>query len=68
MTEATELLLLDTSIVLHLIRNSPLGRSLDERFAVAVATGALLLTTDRDFDPLHPTHIRRELVEQTQET
>lgn len=31
--------------------------------ATASATGAVLLTTDRDFDELDPTHLRREWVE-----
>jgi tRNA(fMet)-specific endonuclease VapC len=31
--------------------------------ATAVATGAVLLTTDRDFDPLHPAELRREWVD-----
>jgi tRNA(fMet)-specific endonuclease VapC len=31
--------------------------------ATAAATGAVLLTTDRDFDPLHPAELRREWVD-----
>lgn len=31
--------------------------------ATAAATGAVVLTTDRDFDPLHPAHIQREWVD-----
>lgn len=31
--------------------------------ATAAATGATVLTTDRDFDLLHPHHIRREWVD-----
>jgi tRNA(fMet)-specific endonuclease VapC len=31
--------------------------------ATAAATGALLLTTDRDFDDLHPGSLRREWVD-----
>lgn len=30
--------------------------------ATAAAAGAHLVTTDGDFDPLHPTHIRRTIV------
>jgi tRNA(fMet)-specific endonuclease VapC len=30
--------------------------------ATAAATGAHLLTTDSDFDPLHPSHIRRTII------
>ncbi|HYI11627.1 MAG TPA: type II toxin-antitoxin system VapC family toxin [Thermoanaerobaculia bacterium] len=30
--------------------------------ATASATGAHLITTDADFDPLHPTHIRRTII------
>ena len=30
--------------------------------ATAAATGAHLVTTDADFDPLHPAHIRRTIV------
>jgi len=32
--------------------------------ATAAATGAHLITTDKDFDPLHPDHIRRTLIPQ----
>jgi tRNA(fMet)-specific endonuclease VapC len=32
--------------------------------ATAAATGAHLITTDKDFDPLHPDHIRRTLIAQ----
>lgn len=31
--------------------------------ATACATGAVLLTTDRDFDPLHPAHLQREWID-----
>lgn len=31
--------------------------------ATASAMGAVLLTTDRDFDPLHPTHLQREWID-----
>ncbi|HEX2209009.1 MAG TPA: PIN domain-containing protein, partial [Longimicrobium sp.] len=31
--------------------------------ATANATGAILLTTDRDFDPLHPSHLQRVWVD-----
>jgi tRNA(fMet)-specific endonuclease VapC len=31
--------------------------------ATAAATGAVLLTTDRDFDPLHPAHLQREWID-----
>ncbi len=31
--------------------------------ATAAATGAHLITTDGDFDPLHPAYIRRTLIE-----
>jgi tRNA(fMet)-specific endonuclease VapC len=31
--------------------------------ATAAATGAVVLTTDRDFDVLHPAHIQREWVD-----
>ena len=31
--------------------------------ATAAATGAVVLTTDKDVDVLHPTHIRREWVD-----
>lgn len=31
--------------------------------AAAAATGAVLLTTDRDFDALHPAHVQREWVD-----
>lgn len=30
--------------------------------ATSAATGAHLVTTDADFDPLHPTHIRRTVI------
>jgi len=30
--------------------------------ATAAATGAHLVTTDADFDPLHPVHIRRTII------
>jgi tRNA(fMet)-specific endonuclease VapC len=30
--------------------------------ATAAATGAHLITTDNDFDPLHPSHIRRTII------
>jgi tRNA(fMet)-specific endonuclease VapC len=43
------------------------GRSVSDNdiwiAATAKATGALLLTTDRDFDPLDPSHITREWVD-----
>jgi tRNA(fMet)-specific endonuclease VapC len=32
--------------------------------ATAISTGAVLLTTDRDFDPLHPELLRRVWVDQ----
>jgi tRNA(fMet)-specific endonuclease VapC len=31
--------------------------------ATAAATGAVVLTTDRDFDVLHPDHVRREWID-----
>lgn len=31
--------------------------------ATAAATGAVLLTTDRDFDALHPAHLQREWID-----
>jgi tRNA(fMet)-specific endonuclease VapC len=31
--------------------------------ATATAMGAILLTTDHDFDPLHPTHLQREWID-----
>jgi predicted nucleic acid-binding protein len=31
--------------------------------AVAAVQGAVILTTDKDFDHLHPTHVRIERVE-----
>lgn len=31
--------------------------------ATAAATGAVLLTTDRDFDPLHPAHLQRQWID-----
>jgi tRNA(fMet)-specific endonuclease VapC len=31
--------------------------------ATAAATGAVLLTTDHDFDPLHPAHLQREWID-----
>lgn len=31
--------------------------------AAAAVTGAVVLTTDRDFDVLHPTHVKREWVD-----
>lgn len=34
--------------------------------ATAAATGAHLITTDNDFDPLHPVHIRRTIVSEKQ--
>jgi tRNA(fMet)-specific endonuclease VapC len=33
--------------------------------ATAAATGAHLITTDTDFDPLHPNHIRRTIIPET---
>ena len=32
--------------------------------ATAAVTGACLLTADADFDPLHPSHVTREYVDQ----
>lgn len=94
---APQVLLLDTNILIHLVRDNRIGRSIDARFqdlfqnavaivdlsdeilrtyaevdellqrkgrpieqndiwiaATAVASGAHLLTTDKDFDPLYP--------------
>jgi tRNA(fMet)-specific endonuclease VapC len=43
---------------------TPMGQQNDVWIAAtAVGTGAVLLTTDRDFDALHPHHLRREWVD-----
>jgi tRNA(fMet)-specific endonuclease VapC len=34
--------------------------------ATAAATGAHLVTTDTDFDPLHPDHLRRTVIAETE--
>lgn len=34
--------------------------------ATAAATGAHLITTDTDFDPLHPDHIRRTVIAESE--
>lgn len=49
----------------HLKRSgTPMGQQNDVWIAAtASATGAVLLTTDRDFDVLHPSHIRREWID-----
>jgi tRNA(fMet)-specific endonuclease VapC len=49
----------------HLKRSgTPMGQQNDVWIAAtAAATGAVLLTTDRDFDVLHPDHLRREWVD-----
>lgn len=49
----------------HLKRSgTPLGQQNDIWIAAtAAATGAVLLTTDRDFDRLHPAHVQREWVD-----
>lgn len=49
----------------HLKRvGTPIGQQNDVWIAAtASATGATLLTTDRDFDVLHPSHIRREWID-----
>jgi tRNA(fMet)-specific endonuclease VapC len=50
---------------LHALTRS-IGRTLSHNdlwiAATAAATGAHLVTADRDFDPLHPNHIRRTMV------
>ncbi|HEX2080785.1 MAG TPA: type II toxin-antitoxin system VapC family toxin [Longimicrobium sp.] len=49
----------------HLKRSgTPMGQQNDVWIAAtASATGAVLLTTDRDFDVLHPSHIQREWID-----
>jgi tRNA(fMet)-specific endonuclease VapC len=49
----------------HLKRSgTPMGQQNDVWIAAtATGTGAVLLTTDRDFDVLHPDHLRREWVD-----
>ena len=79
MSNARELLLLDTNVVLHVVRGNEIGRRVDSLFhirhradrplisivsiaATAAAASAHLITTDADFDPLHPHHVRRTYV------
>lgn len=49
----------------HLARSgTPIGQQNDLWIAAtAAATGAVLLTTDRDFDKLHPSHLQREWID-----
>lgn len=42
----------------------PMGQNDMWIAATAIATGAVVLTTDTDFDVLHPSHIQREWVDQ----
>jgi tRNA(fMet)-specific endonuclease VapC len=46
-----------------------IGRTLGQNdlwiAAASAAAGANLITTDNDFDPLHPNHIRRTLIPET---
>jgi tRNA(fMet)-specific endonuclease VapC len=43
---------------------TPIGQQNDLWIAAtAAATGAVLLTTDRDFDKLHPSHLEREWID-----
>ena len=61
----------DTNIVLHVLRESPLGSHLVSHrlgksmgkndlwiAASSIETDSVLLTTDRDFDHLSPAHLR----------
>lgn len=47
--------------------NHSIGRTMGDNdiwiAATAKVTGALLLTTDKDFDHLHPTHIQRDWID-----
>lgn len=49
----------------HLKRSgTPMGQQNDVWIAAtAAATGAVLVTADRDFDVLHPEHLQREWVD-----
>lgn len=42
----------------------PMGQNDMWIAATAMATGAVVLTTDRDFDVLHPSHVQREWIDQ----
>jgi tRNA(fMet)-specific endonuclease VapC len=58
---------LESYAVLHahlLHAGTPMGQQNDLWIAAtAAATGAMVLTTDTDFDVLHPGHIQREWVD-----